>query len=170
MWSGVYSWSPGDLILQQGKQVTSLKGFMPCWKLQTKCFRNLSSFPCPKYTGPYSTTAFSNTLIPADPTFFVILFSWIRMSMKQREGRWLVPVFSCCNAKAHAALSSAGLVGKVRLGKGSRKWRKSKVNQSWAGYHNEDKGNNNSDNYNDDDNDNNNNNLVFDCQHLYLEF
>lgn len=38
-------------------------------------------------------------LIPGDPTSLVILFSWIRMSVKQKEGRWLVPVWSCCNTK-----------------------------------------------------------------------
>lgn len=50
------------------------------------------------------------TLILGDPTLIVILFSWIRMSMKQREGRWFVLVCSWCNVKTHSALIPAGLL------------------------------------------------------------
>lgn len=73
------------------------EGLHAMLEVADKCFWNPSSFPCLKYIGVYSTTAFSNSLILGDPTFMVILFSKIRMSMKQREGRWPVPVCSCCN-------------------------------------------------------------------------
>lgn len=52
-------WSPDDLILWRGSQVSFLKGFMRYWKLQLECFWNPSSFLHVKYKGAYSVTAFS---------------------------------------------------------------------------------------------------------------
>lgn len=96
--------------------------------------------PAPQVQGCLLSYSLFTTLIAGDATFTVILLSWARTSVKQREGRWLAQPLPAVIQNPCSDVTPPGLVGEVK------EKVKSKVNPNWAEHPSGDKGNNNNNN------------------------